>query len=194
MTAAEPAGMRAARRRERTRPDGADPAGDAGGGRAGRRRAGLALISSLYYTACRALPWLPVVTLAGARRGRGATPAPTPGPGSSASPARGRSTRCWWPGSWCWPRRPSLAGAIFAGFYAGLTGWLLSSRPGPPSGPAGRRRRAARLAGAGRRRALAGAGLPGAGAARRRGPRAASSPGARRRRPRAEPGGLRRTG
>lgn len=81
------------------------------------------LISSFYYSGIPRLPWLPVVTLAGLAVLEG----------YAAVNTRGRIERR--------PGRPavnplmvarfvvlakasSLAGAIFAGFYAGLTAWL----------------------------------------------------------------------
>ena len=93
------------------------------------------LISSFYYDVCRRLPWLPVVTLAGLAVLEAYAAVQHPGPDRPASRAGNRSTRCWSPGSWCWPRRPRWPAAIFAGFYAGLTGWLFLE-------PTRRRRRA----------------------------------------------------
>ncbi|WP_346116994.1 DUF3180 domain-containing protein [Micromonospora coerulea] len=85
------------------------------------------LISSLYYDVAPDLPWLPVVTLAGLAVLEA----------YAAVNTRGRIERR--PGRE--PVNPllvarfvvlakasALAGAIFAGFYAGLTGWLLIER------------------------------------------------------------------
>ncbi|WP_200210329.1 DUF3180 domain-containing protein [Micromonospora coerulea] len=85
------------------------------------------LISRLYYDVAPDLPWLPVVTLAGLAVLEA----------YAAVNTRGRIERR--PGRE--PVNPllvarfvvlakasALAGAIFAGFYAGLTGWLLIER------------------------------------------------------------------
>ena len=100
------------------------------------------LISSFYYGGAPDLPWLPAVTLAGLAVLEA----------YAAVNTRARIERR--PG-----REPvdpllvarfvvlakasSLAGAIFAGFYAGLTGWLFVERTNAAVGDRPRRRRRA---------------------------------------------------
>ncbi len=144
------------------------------------------LISGFYYDFAPDLPWLPVITLAGLAVLEG----------YAAVNTRSRIERR--PGRE--PVNPllvarfvvlakasALAGAIFAGFYAGLTGWLFVERTNAAQERSPRRaRRSDRVARARRRRALAGTLLPGAGAGGRRGPRA--GPTARRRAGVSDPG------
>ncbi|MEU8328364.1 DUF3180 domain-containing protein [Micromonospora sp. NPDC048839] len=81
------------------------------------------LISSLYYSGVPRLPWLPVVTLAGLAVLEGYAAINTRGR-IERKPGRDAVDPLLVARLVVLAKASALAGAIFAGFYAGLTGWL----------------------------------------------------------------------
>ncbi|WP_433127645.1 DUF3180 domain-containing protein [Micromonospora sp. CA-240977] len=81
------------------------------------------LISSLYYSGVPRLPWLPVVTLAGLAVLEGYAAINTRGR-IERKPGRDPVDPLLVARLVVLAKASALAAAIFAGFYAGLTGWL----------------------------------------------------------------------
>jgi hypothetical protein len=81
------------------------------------------LISSLYYRSLPALPWLPVVTLAGLAVLEGYAAANTRGR-IDRKPGREPVNPLLVARFVVLAKASALVGAIFAGGYAGVTGWL----------------------------------------------------------------------
>ncbi|MFG2063398.1 DUF3180 domain-containing protein [Micromonospora sp. NPDC048871] len=82
------------------------------------------LISSIYYDRLPPLPWLPVVTLAGLAVLEAYAAINTRGR-IERRPGRDPVNPLMVARFVVLAKASALAGAIFAGFYAGLTGWLL---------------------------------------------------------------------
>ncbi|WP_408630998.1 DUF3180 domain-containing protein [Micromonospora inositola] len=85
------------------------------------------LISSLYYSGIPRLPWLPVVTLAALAVLEGYAAINTRGR-IDRKPGRDPVNALMVARFVVLAKASALAAAIFAGFYAGLTGWLLVER------------------------------------------------------------------
>ncbi|WP_420811746.1 DUF3180 domain-containing protein [Micromonospora endophytica] len=81
------------------------------------------LISSLYYNRMPALPWLPVITLAGLAVLEAYAAINTRGR-IERRPGRDPVNPLMVARFVVLAKASALVGAIFAGFYAGLTGWL----------------------------------------------------------------------
>ncbi|MEU3454128.1 DUF3180 domain-containing protein [Micromonospora sp. NPDC006766] len=81
------------------------------------------LISTFYYEVAPSLPWLPVVTLAGLAVLEGYAAVNTRGK-IEGRPGREPLNPLLVARFVVLAKASALAGAIFAGFYAGLTGWL----------------------------------------------------------------------
>ncbi|MFU8855016.1 DUF3180 domain-containing protein [Micromonospora sp. SL1-18] len=81
------------------------------------------LISSFYYEVAPSLPWLPVITLAGLAVLEGYAAVNTRGK-IEGRPGREPLNPLLVARFVVLAKASALAGAIFAGFYAGLTGWL----------------------------------------------------------------------
>ncbi|MCX4469648.1 DUF3180 domain-containing protein [Micromonospora sp. NBC_01655] len=85
------------------------------------------LISSLYYSGIPRLPWLPVVTLAGLAVLEAYATVNTRGR-LERKPGREPVNPLLVARFVVLAKASALAGAIFTGFYAGLTGWLFVER------------------------------------------------------------------
>ncbi|SCL67473.1 Protein of unknown function [Micromonospora eburnea] len=96
------------------------------------------LISSFYYDLAPSLPWLPVVTLAALAVLEGYAAVNTRGK-IEGRPGREPLNPLLVARFVVLAKASALAGAIFAGFYAGLTGWLFIERTNAAIGdrPAG---------------------------------------------------------
>ncbi|WP_091202720.1 DUF3180 domain-containing protein [Micromonospora narathiwatensis] len=96
------------------------------------------LISSFYYEVAPSLPWLPVVTLVGLAVLEGYAAVNTRGK-IEGRPGREPLNPLLVARFVVLAKASALAGAIFAGFYAGLTGWLFIERTNAAIGdrPAG---------------------------------------------------------
>ncbi|MFJ8581895.1 DUF3180 domain-containing protein [Micromonospora sp. NPDC093277] len=96
------------------------------------------LISSFYYDLAPSLPWLPVVTLAALAVLEGYAAVNTRGK-IEGRPGREPLNPLLVARFVVLAKASALAGAIFAGFYAGLTGWLFIERTNAAVGdrPAG---------------------------------------------------------
>ncbi|MFU8873851.1 DUF3180 domain-containing protein [Micromonospora sp. SL4-19] len=96
------------------------------------------LISSFYYPVAPSLPWLPVVTLAGLAVLEGYAAINTRGR-IDGRPGREPVNALLVARFVVLAKASALAGAIFAGFYAGLTSWLFVERTNAAIGdrPAG---------------------------------------------------------